>query len=514
MQEPLEPSRGWVRPESRQRISAWRIERMAAIVFLALLSTHATARADVAAPADSTRRDSSVVQVVITPQSPDAYVPVLKMADTVTVLPPVDVRGVRGVTPERSTTTSVRVDRGHANRFLPATVADALVSVPGLDLVKTGPWATQLSLRGLTGDRVMLMVDGVRMNTVRGHGVQSSLVSLDRLDAVELQPGAGSALHGSDALGGVVNIVTHRSLYADQPATSFIMQVRGADPGRSWATSGRARFMGPRAGLELSGSLGGLGYLDTPRGALVNSAYQEDDFGIRGAARFGRASLDLEHTQHAVHDAGLPAFSVATAGAAPSATSGNSGSYPLQRRRAQRLELALQARDWQPDVRVLGVRQTYATRFDEAVTDSIYLRGRVVGSTTNSASDRVATDLLSLEPTLQFHGFGAVRVFGEVRRETASGPVLNDHVTRNLAGDITNATHDEGVSVPPADRTGWAIGAAAAQPVRGFRVETGLRYDDLHSRADSLPNSPTARLDVTDRRTSAEIGLARAFGNV
>lgn len=514
MQEPLEPSHGWVPPESRHPMSAWRIERIAAIVWIALLATGATARADATAPADSTARDTTVAQVPISPQSPDAYVPVLKMADTVTVLPPVDVRGVRGVIPERTTTTSVRVDRGHANRFLPATIADALVSVPGLDLVKTGPWATQLSLRGLTGDRVMLMVDGVRMNTVRGHGVQSSLVSLDRLDAVEVMPGAGSALHGSDALGGVVNIVTHRSLFTDQPATSFIMQVRGADPGRSWSTSGRARFMGPRAGLELSGGMGGLAYLDTPRGALVNSAYQEDDFGIRGAARFGRASVDLEHTQHAVHDAGLPAFSVSAPGEVPAATSGNAGSYPLQRRRAQRLEFAVQARDWQPDLRVLGVRQTYATRFDEAVTDSIYLRGRVVGSNTNSSSDRVATDLLSLEPTLQFHGFGAVRVFGELRRERASGPVLNDHVTRNVAGEVTAESHDEGVSVPAADRSGWAIGAAAGQPVGGFRLETGIRYDELHSRADSLPNSPTAQLDVTDRRTSAEVGLSRAFGNV
>src|SRR5262245_18921641 len=401
MREPREPSPGRVRPRGCLR---W-LRRVAPATLLLLIATRAPSRADATAPADSAARDTSTVQVMIPPAPGDSALAVPSILDSVTVLPPVIVPGERGLTPERTTTTSVRVDHASANRFLPATIADALVSVPGLDLVKTGPWATQLSLRGLTGDRVMLMVDGVRMNTVRGRGVQSSLVSLDRLDAVEVMPGAGSALHGSDALGGVVNIVTHRSLFADLPATSFIVQARGANPGSGWSTSGRARFMAPRAGLELSGGLGGLSYLDTPRGPLVNSSYREDDFGIRGAVRFGRASLDLEHTQHAVHDAGLPAFSVATPGAAPAASTGNSGSYPLQRRRAQRLEFALQARDWQPDVRVLGVRQTYATRFDEAVTDSIYLRGRVVGSTTNTSSDRVATDLLSLEPTLQFHGF-------------------------------------------------------------------------------------------------------------
>src|SRR5262245_51403483 len=312
MPEPHGFSPGWVRPDRGQPRPAWRIARILALVFVALLGTRTPSRAEAIAPADSSARDTAIARVPIAPGAPVGEIPVLTMTDTVTVLPPVEVRGTRGVTPERTTTTSVRVDRGRANRFLPATIADALVSVPGLDLVKTGPWATQLSLRGLSGDRVMLMVDGVRMNSVRGHGVQPSLVALDRLDAVEVMPGAGSALHGSDALGGVVNIVTHRNLFADVPATSFVVQVRGADPGRSWTTSGRARFTGKNAGLELSGGLGGLSYLDTPRGPLVNSSYREDDFGIRGAVRFGRASLDLEHTQHAVHDAGLPAFSVAT----------------------------------------------------------------------------------------------------------------------------------------------------------------------------------------------------------
>jgi outer membrane cobalamin receptor len=48
----------------------------------------------------------------------------------------------------------------------------------------------------------------VRVNGARGHGAQSSLVAMDKLDAVELQAGAGSAQYGSDAMGGVINIIT------------------------------------------------------------------------------------------------------------------------------------------------------------------------------------------------------------------------------------------------------------------------------------------------------------------
>jgi len=436
------------------------------------------------------------------------------VADTVTMLAPVDVSGLRGVMTDRTTATSVRVERGKANRFLPVTVADALVSVPGVDLVKMGPWASQLSLRGLSGDRVLLMVDGVRMNSVRGHGVQPSLVSLDRLDAVELMPGANSAQYGSDALGGVVNIVTQRSLFADRAAASYILQARVAEPGQSWSNSARARFAGPRAGLELSGGLGGLDNLRTPLGVIGNSGHREEDFAVRGATRFGRATFDLEHTHHAVHDAGLPAFSVPSSVTPTFEPTGNSGSYPLQRRRAQRLEWAMQGRDWQPDLRVLAVHQRFFTRFDETVTDSISFRGRVVGTTSHGSSDRVTTDVTSVQPSLQFHGAGAVRLYGEYRVEQADGPVLRDQVTRNIDGQVTASTHEEGVSVPAADRTAWAGGLVASHTARGFRFESSLRHDHLRSRADSLPNSPTDELDVTDRRTSAEFGVSRAIGPV
>jgi hemoglobin/transferrin/lactoferrin receptor protein len=468
------------------------------------------------ARADSARvaPDSTGIMARPIPLPPVTVVPGGRsMADTVTVLPPVHVRSERNALSGRSTATSVRVERGQANRFLPVTIADALVSVPGVDLVKMGPWAAQLSLRGLSGDRVLLMVDGVRMNSVRGHGVQPSLVSLDRLDAVELLPGAGSAQHGSDALGGMVNIVTQRSLFSDRPTAAYLLQGRFADPGQSWSNSARARLTGRHAGLELSGGLGALDHLRTPSGVLANSGYREQDYAARGATRWGVASLDLEHSHHAVHDAGLPAFSAPTS-EAPAAGAGNSGSYPLQRRDAQRLELRVEGDGRRPDIRVLGVHQRFFTRFDETVTDSIALRGRIVGTTAHLASDRVTTDVMSLLPSVSFHGAGAVRLHGEYRTERADGPVMRDHVTRNLAGEVTAATHEEAVSVPDAKRTSWAAGLVASQAVRGVRFEGSLRHDRLRSRADSLPDSPTDRLDVSDRRTSLELGVSRAIGRI
>src|ERR1700752_3384446 len=53
----------------------------------------------------------------------------------------VDVAGQRrDETPSAPTSTEIRVDRTEIDAFLPATVADALISVPGVDVVKTGAW--------------------------------------------------------------------------------------------------------------------------------------------------------------------------------------------------------------------------------------------------------------------------------------------------------------------------------------------------------------------------------------
>src|SRR5437867_2573098 len=239
--------------------------------------------------------------------------------DTVTVLPPVRIGGSRSATPGRSTATVVLLERSRLTRFLPIQTGDALLSVPGLNLVKTGPWASMVSLRGLAGDRVLLMVDGVRLNGVRGHGAQTSLLGLDDLEEVEIMPGSNSTLYGSDALGGAIDFVTQQSLFAERLGGSATASARAAAPGDDYGETVRARLGGPRFGFEASGRLSKLGALTTPQGEVPRSGDREAGGMARGAARWGGVTLDYSHRYTAAHDVGLPAFA---------STSGSSGVYP------------------------------------------------------------------------------------------------------------------------------------------------------------------------------------------
>ena len=98
------------------------------------------------------------------------------------------------------------------------TAAEILSFSPGVvvrDFGGPGQLKT-LSIRGSSNDQVVIMLDGVRLNSAIGGGVDLSTIPLNYVDKFEVVRGGASALAGSDAIGGVVNIVTKKT---DEPFT-------------------------------------------------------------------------------------------------------------------------------------------------------------------------------------------------------------------------------------------------------------------------------------------------------
>ncbi len=424
--------------------------------------------------------------------------------DTVTVLPPVRVQGQRdGIAGARSTGTVQKLSRADVSRFLPGTSGDALLAAPGVDLVKTGPWASRVTYRGLSGERVMVLVDGVRLDTGRGHGGQTSLVSADRLEGVELLPGAGGAQFGSGALGGVVNLVTQRPLTGAERSLALTLQARASDPGGERRENAALRWRTPTAGLELSGGLGRLAGLSTPAGLLPNSSSREDEWSGRGAVRWGRLLADFEHSAHAAHDVGLPAFGV---------TSSANGVYPLQAREADRLELAWGRDAARPLWRLLAVDQRFRSHFDETSTDTTWRFGRPVASTSSSAADRVRVRGRSLQPSLDLGTAWQLRLDGEYRHDRTDGPRTTEIVTRNGGGAVTSERTVTGESVPPAWREGLSAALHARRAFGRLELEGGVRADRFVMHADSTDASFTAELTSTDARGGGGLGAAWRMG--
>lgn len=92
------------------------------------------------------------------------------------------------------------------------TLSDALRLVPGMTVARNGGPGTVTSVlpRGGESDFTLVLVDGVRANAFGG-GMDLSQVPVAEAARVEVVRGPQSALYGSDAIGGVIQIVTNRS---------------------------------------------------------------------------------------------------------------------------------------------------------------------------------------------------------------------------------------------------------------------------------------------------------------
>ena len=103
------------------------------------------------------------------------------------------------------------VSHKEIQRISPQTSADLLAAVPGIKVQKSQFGGGSPVLRGMESNRVLLVVDGVRMNNAiyrKGHLQSSITVSPNLLDKTEIVFGPSSVIYGSDALGGVIHYYT------------------------------------------------------------------------------------------------------------------------------------------------------------------------------------------------------------------------------------------------------------------------------------------------------------------
>ncbi len=141
----------------------------------------------------------------------------------------------------------------------PTSTGDAMIEAPGITPVGDGPFQTRPRLRGLDSTRVLILVDGERLNNARTAtdraGVEVGLAEIDTVQSVEIVSGSGSVLYGTDALSGTINIIT------DQPQLSDRVRFTGGLAG-FFSTNENGRrglanlgVSSPRFAIGVSGSL-------------------------------------------------------------------------------------------------------------------------------------------------------------------------------------------------------------------------------------------------------------------
>ncbi len=213
-------------------------------------------------------------------------------------LPPIVVTATRVAQPVSEVGTTVTVvDDSQIQAQKIDQVNDVLRQVPGVTLTQDGSPGTisDISIRGATAEQTLVLIDGVEVNPGSSGDFDLANLTTDNLDRVEVLRGAGGALYGSQAVGGVINFVSKEG----QGAPQFSLLSEGGNR----ATQRQAEtFSGSDGNLGYSGA---LSYFSTTgfrpindssddlSGALRLDYHLDPDTTVRGFARYIRSNVSL-----------------------------------------------------------------------------------------------------------------------------------------------------------------------------------------------------------------------------
>jgi outer membrane receptor protein involved in Fe transport len=187
------------------------------------------------------------------------------------------------------------------------TVSDAMSREPGIALVRDGMWETMVSIRGMTRYNIVMLIDNTRIETANDHAAALSLLNPFDIDRIEIIKGGSSALAGTGAFGGVVNIMTKNPSFSDVPYIAGESTVRYESVNNS-----HAEYLALEGGSDMyrfrtSGMFRKADNYIAPTGTVPNSYFGDWDFSAdAGLKLFGKHSFDVVYQRSQSDNAGIP----------------------------------------------------------------------------------------------------------------------------------------------------------------------------------------------------------------
>ncbi|MGQ0537803.1 MAG: TonB-dependent receptor [Gemmatimonadaceae bacterium] len=208
-------------------------------------------------------------------------------AAAVTLAPSVVTGTLSERTGEQVLSPTTSLSGAALDRNLAGTVAATLAAQPGVSLTGIGPSTARPVVRGLGGDRILILEDGQRpgdLSAISGdHAVAIDVQTARQIDVVR---GPMSLLYGSSAMGGVVNVVREEIPASRPEHMHATLTAHAASNSRAAALSGDATLPVGRFALRAEGSLRDAGDVRTPLGRLTNTQATTASAAV-GAARVG-----------------------------------------------------------------------------------------------------------------------------------------------------------------------------------------------------------------------------------
>lgn len=176
------------------------------------------------------------------------------------------------------------------------TLADTLQDVPGIEVFDQSiPGAKRVQIRGESGARVLVLIDGQKISEQKSMDGAALLIDPNRIERIEVIKGPASVLYGSDAIGGVINVITKKGGTRPVQAELITTYDTSAD-----GVNGYASIFGgiDRFSYRLSGSWTDYGDRRTPDRTLENSSYETREFSAFGGYDLDRVSIGVLYDRY------------------------------------------------------------------------------------------------------------------------------------------------------------------------------------------------------------------------
>lgn len=195
------------------------------------------------------------------------------------------------------------------------SIPEAICTEPGIELVRDGIWASDIVIRGLGRDNLVVLVNGNRIETANNLSARLSLIDLNSIDRVEIIKGGTSAIYGSGGTGGVVSIYTQSGNFDKKFSLNGILSGNYSSV-NDLSSSGISLFLSSKnIYANLYGAFRQASDTKLSGGVIPNSSFRDNGISLNTGIKFGNQNyitLDLQrfNSPYAGIPGGYPLFPV------------------------------------------------------------------------------------------------------------------------------------------------------------------------------------------------------------
>jgi hemoglobin/transferrin/lactoferrin receptor protein len=187
------------------------------------------------------------------------------------------------------------------------TLSNVLNAEPGIAMGSDGVWATGINIRGLSETRLVILIDGNRVETATDLTASLSMIDVGDIERVEVIKGAQSSLYGTGAMGGIVNIITKDGHFDNKTYLSGNVISGFASANKLFSNHAAINTGAEKWYFRVTGTYSTADDIRTPEGILPNSQFATNNMATKmGFKPYNNHLFKIQYQRNWSTDVGIP----------------------------------------------------------------------------------------------------------------------------------------------------------------------------------------------------------------